>query len=162
MRKLMVSIVPLFVYLLFPACQNSPKDGNFIANEWISALNRHDTTAIARMYDDSATIESPNWEGMKTGPAEIRTIYRRYFSSTPDLIQKITHLIATDTCLVIEYDSWGTLAHPEELTPDYMRGKKYLLHNCTRMNLANGKIIRQTTYFDQVSFLRQMGFFDER
>ena len=91
----------------------------------------------------------------------MRTIYRRYFSSTPDLEQKITHLVSTDSCLVIEYDSWGTLSNPEQQTPEYMRGKKYLLHNCTRMTVREGKIIQQKTYFDQVSFLRQMGFFEE-
>ena len=162
MRRLMAPMVLFIIVWLIPACRNNTESGISLANAWIDALNRHDTIAIARMYEDSATIESPNWEGQKKGPAEIRAIYRRYFSSTPDLTQKITHLIATDTCLVIEYDSWGTLEHPEKLTPDYMRGKKYLLHNCTRMNLINRKILRQTTYFDQVSFLRQMGFFDER
>jgi steroid delta-isomerase-like uncharacterized protein len=162
MRKLIASSTPVFLFCFLLACQDSGHAGNSFASAWIDALNRHDTTAIAKMYDDSATIESPNWEGVKAGPVEIKTIYSRYFSTTPDLSQKITHLLSSDTCLVIEYDSWGVLQNPEKLTPDYMRGKKYLLHNCTRMSLMNGKIIRQKTYFDQVSFLRQMGFFDER
>jgi steroid delta-isomerase-like uncharacterized protein len=157
---LMISIIAAFIFLFFPGCRTMSE--NSLANKWIDALNRHDTNAIAGMYDDSATIESPNWEGAKTGPDEIRAIYRRYFSSTPDLAQKITHVLASDTCIVIEYDSWGVLQNPEKLTPEYMRGKKYLLHNCTRISLIKGKIIRQKTYFDQVAFLRQMGFFDER
>jgi len=152
----------LLIGCLLWACHDAGKAGNALANAWIGALNRHDTVAISNLYDDHATIESPNWEGVKTGRAEIRSIYGRYFSSTPDLSQKITHILSSDTCLVIEYDSWGVLQNPENLTPDYMRGKKYRLHNCTRMSLQNGKIIRQITYFDQVSFLRQMGFFDER
>jgi steroid delta-isomerase-like uncharacterized protein len=160
MRMLMASIIIVFISLFFPACRTITE--NSLANQWIDALNHHDTNAIAKMYDDSATIESPNWEGVKTGPDEIRTIYRRYFSSTPDLTQKITHVLTSDSCVVIEYDSWGTLQNPEKLTPDYMRGKKYLLHNCTRMSLNKGKIMRQQTFFDQVSFLRQMGFFEER
>ncbi|MFI5157109.1 MAG: nuclear transport factor 2 family protein [Chitinophagales bacterium] len=132
-----------------------------LALSWMDAMNRHDTTALASFYADSASVESPNWEGVKTGQAAMRTIYRRYFSSTPDLEQKITHLVSNDSCLVIEYDSWGTLDNPEQQTPEYMRGKKYLLHNCTRMTFQDGKIIQQKTYFDQVSFLRQMGFFEE-
>ncbi len=132
-----------------------------LALSWVEAMNRHDTTVLASFYADSASVESPNWEGFKRGQAEMRTIYRRYFSSTPDLEAKITHLVSTDSCLVIEYDSWGTLENPELQTPEYMRGKKYLLHNCTRMTLQDGKIIQQKTYFDQVSFLRQMGFFEE-
>jgi steroid delta-isomerase-like uncharacterized protein len=158
-RGLWIVFVLLSCYFL--ACHDR-QTGETLALAWIDALNNHDTNSIASLYNDSATIESPNWEGIKTGPAEIRTIYHRYFSSTPDLSQKITHLLSTDTCLVIEYDSWGVLQNPEKPTPDYMRGKKYLLHNCTVMSLRNGKIVRQKTYFDQVSFLRQMGFFDER
>ena len=160
MRPLIITTI--LIAGLFLACHDFMHNKDSLAITWIDALNRHDTIAISKMYDDSATIESPNWEGVKTGPGEIRTIYHHYFSSTPDLTQKITHLVSTDTCLIIEYDSWGVLQNPEKLTPDYMRGKKYLLHNCTVMSLMKGKILKQKIYFDQVSFLRQMGFFDEK
>jgi len=46
-------------------------------------------------------------------------------------------------------------------TPDYMRGKKYSLQNCTRMSIMNGKITWQVSYFDQVAFLKQVGFFEQ-
>jgi steroid delta-isomerase-like uncharacterized protein len=132
-----------------------------MANAWMDALNRHDTDAIAKMYSDDAQLESPNWQGVKTGSAGAIEVYGRYFISTPDLQQKITHLITTDSNIVIEYVSSGTLLHPEKSTPEYMRGKKYTLQNCTRLDVINGKIVRQMNYFDQVAFLRQVGFFDQ-
>src|SRR5262249_31694426 len=125
MRTLGLLTILILLSCLLTDCHGFSQSGDGLARAWIDALNKHDTNGIASLYDDSATIESPNWEGIKTGPSEIRTIYRRYFSSTPDLAQKITHLVTTDTCLVIEYDSWGVLQNPEKLTPDYMRGKKY-------------------------------------
>src|SRR5215467_10276136 len=138
----------------------SKEDGmRKLAYSWIDALNRHDTDAIAKMYADNAQLESPNWEGIKTGAPEAKTVYHRYFTSTPDLQQQITHLVVTDSNIVVEYISTGTLQNPEKNTPEYMRGKKYTLHNCTRLNIDHGKIIMQVNYFDQVAFLRQVGFF---
>src|SRR5262245_53415069 len=71
-----------------------------LAQTWITCLNHHDTLALAALYDDSARILSPNWEGPRTGPAAVREIYRRYFTGTPDLEHQLTHLVCTDTCLV--------------------------------------------------------------
>src|SRR6266700_3931130 len=68
-----------------------------LANAWIDALNRHDTDAIAKMYSDDAQLESPNWQGVKTGSAGAMDVYGRYFEPTPDLEQKMTHLITTDS-----------------------------------------------------------------
>jgi len=133
-----------------------------IGQDWIYALNKHDTTNLGKLYDDSVTIESPNWEGKKKGIAEVKSIYARYFTSTPDLHQEIILLTATDSALVLEYISHGTLENLEKNIPDYMKGKTYTLQNCTRMIIKKGKIVDQKTYFDQVAFLRQVGFFDQR
>lgn len=152
----MQSLVATTIY-----AQKSAAQLRTMANVWMDALNRHDTDAIAKMYADDAQLESPNWQGVKTGSAGAMDVYGRYFISTPDLQQKMTHLITTDSNIVIEYISWGTLLHPEKSTPEYMRGKKYTLQNCTRLDIRNGKIVRQVNYFDQVSFLRQVGFFDQ-
>jgi len=144
-----------------PGRAQPPTTPEKLAETWIGALNRHDTAAIARLYADSAQVLSPNWEGTKTGKEAVKEIYR-YFASTPDLDHRMTHLIATDTALVIEYTTHGTFLHPESGTPDYMKGKKYELQNCTRLTITRGKILRQVNYFDQVAFLRQVGFFDQK
>jgi len=133
-----------------------------LATEWINILNKHDTVALASLYSDSVKLESPNWEGIKTGRAVAKETYSRYFASTPDMQQEITDIIATDSTIVIEYTFRGTLLNPEKNTPEYMRGKKYKLSACTVMGIRKGKITKQQTYFDQVSFLRQVGFFDQR
>ena len=137
-------------------------DNRKIALAWIETLNKHDTITLTSFYDDKVQVESPNWEGIKTGKEVVRNTYSRYFASTPDLEHELQNIIATDSAIVIEYRSFGTLSHPEQNTPDYMRGKKYTLQNCTRMDIRNGKITRQATYFDQVAFLKQMGFFERQ
>lgn len=133
-----------------------------LATEWINILNKHDTIALAAMYSDSVALESPNWEGVRTGRAVVKETYSRYFASTPDMQEEINDIIGTDSSIVIEYTFAGTLLNPEKNTPEYMRGKKYKLSACTVMNIRKGKITSQQTYFDQVSFLRQVGFFDQK
>ncbi|PWT77497.1 MAG: hypothetical protein C5B59_03950 [Bacteroidetes bacterium] len=128
--------------------------------DWLKTLNQHDTNRLVHFYDEQVKLESPNWEGVLTGPAEAKTVYSRYFTSTPDLKNELTNVVLTDTCAVVEYTSSGTLLKNETGVPEYMRGKKYTIKNCTRMDIRNGKIIHQVNYFDQVAFLRQMGFFD--
>jgi ketosteroid isomerase-like protein len=43
-----------------------------------------------------------------------------------------------------------------------MKGKKYTINYCAIFTIKNGKIVKETDYFDQVAFLRQVGFFDQK
>jgi steroid delta-isomerase-like uncharacterized protein len=142
--------------------ENTTTQNKQIALRWLEALNRQDTNAIVVFYSDSVLLESPNWEGIKKGKAEAVDVYRRYFSGTPALHHELMHLVSTEESVVIEYTSEGVFEHPEPNTPAYMKGKHYLLKNCTRLDILHHKIIRQVNYFDQVSFLRQVGFFDQK
>lgn len=132
-----------------------------LIDDHFKALMNHDIKAIAAAYADDAQVFSPNWEGAKAGVAGITEVYSRYFSSTPDLAYKIVNIINAGNNVVVEYTSGGTLSNPETGTPDYMKGKKYSLTYCAVFTLKNGKIVKESDYFDQVAFLRQVGFFDQ-
>jgi steroid delta-isomerase-like uncharacterized protein len=125
------------------------------------ALTKHDVKAIAAGYADSAKVYSPNWEGAKTGQAGIIEVYTRYFTSTPDLSYKVNHIVYAGDNVVAEYTVTGTLSRPEGNTPAYMKDKKYTLDYCAVFSIKGDKIIKETDYFDQVAFLRQVGFFDQ-
>ena len=142
--------------------QKENKENIKLVETWIKNLTNHDTVALANMYADSAVIESPNWKESKKGPSAIREIYSRYFTTSPDLTHKITNIFTTNNTIVIEYTFSGTMVNLEKNSPEYMRGKKYTLNSCTRMNIKNGKVTGQASYFDQVSFLQQVGFFDQK
>lgn len=133
-----------------------------LIDDHFKALSAHDVRALVNGYADSAKIYSPNWEGAKSGPAGIAEVYTRYFSSTPDLTYNVNNIIFAGDKVVVEYLSGGTLSNPEANTPEYMKGKRYTLNYCAILTLKNGKIIKETDYFDQVAFLRQVGFFDQK
>ncbi|MBB3054000.1 nuclear transport factor 2 family protein [Mucilaginibacter gotjawali] len=132
-----------------------------VISRHFEALSKHDVKAIAAEYADSAKVYSPNWEGAKTGKAGISEIYTRYFASTPDLLYKVNHIINAGEYIVAEYTVSGTLSMPEANTPAYMKDKKYMLDYCAVFTIKGDKIIKETDYFDQVAFLRQVGFFDQ-
>jgi len=124
-------------------------------------MNRHDTMAIASFFDDSARLESPNWEGAEKGKQGVITVYSRYFKGTPDYSFTITNIVAGNDAVVVEYTFGGTFSNPEPGTPNYMYNKKYVLKASTRYTFKHNKITAAVSYFDQVAFLRQVGFFDQ-
>ncbi len=135
-------------------CQN-------IIETHFKALMQHDVKAIADGYANDAQIFSPNWDGAKTGKEGAAEAYKRYFASTPDLTYKVNNTINAGSNVIVEYVVSGALSNPEAGTPDYMKGKKYTLNYCAIFTIKNGKIAKETDYFDQVAFLKQVGFFDQ-
>ncbi|HWZ14757.1 MAG TPA: nuclear transport factor 2 family protein [Mucilaginibacter sp.] len=149
-------------FWLFAFAQNVCGQSSKLIDDHFKALTDHDIKAIASGYADDAEVYSPNWEGAKTGPAGVTEVYSRYFKSTPDLSYKVTRVIDAGQTIVVEFTSGGILSNPEGNTPAYMKDKKYTLSYCTVFALKNGKIFREANYFDQVAFLKQVGFFDQK
>jgi len=133
-----------------------------LIDDHFKALIAHDVKSIAAGYADDAQLLSPNWEGPKVGLSGVTEVYTRYFSSTPDLVYKVVNVINAGENVVVEYTSGGTLSNPETGTPGYMKGKKYMLNYCAVFTIKNNKIIKESDYFDQVAFLKQVGFFDQK
>jgi|GEM_PF-706632 len=124
-------------------------------------LNRHDLNGLARQYAADAAVRSPSWEGVHTGGAAVQAAYGRYFATSPDLRYTVTNVVVAPQAVTVEYRSTGTMTKPENGEPDYMTGKTYTLQNCAVFTVKNGKITTESTYFDQVAFLRQVGFFEQ-
>jgi len=155
--------VPPIIFLIgMLAVTTGYSQSSKLIGDHFKALVAHDVKALAAGYSDSAKIYSPNWDGAKTGPAGINEAYSRYFASTPDLTYSITRTINAGENIVVEYTAGGTLSNPEGNTPAYMKDKKYTLNYCAIFTIKNDKIIKENDYFDQVAFLRQGGFFDQK
>jgi steroid delta-isomerase-like uncharacterized protein len=133
-----------------------------IVEHHFEALNKHDLNMLSAEYSSDVQFYSISWEGMKTGTDEVKTAYSRYWKTSPDLVYKITNVIYGDASATIEYETTGTMTNLEGGSPVYMQGKKYTLKNCTIIKVKNGKIVYDSTYFDQVAFLRQMDFFNQK
>lgn len=153
----------LFACLLF-ANKNfaQAKENIQLVNKFFDAINAYDTTLLKTFCDDSVHIQSPNWEGTQIGTHALAVVYYRYFTGTPDIKYSITNIISCDTSVVVEFIFSGKFSNPEEGTPGYMRNKNYSIKGISRIDITANKIKNIVTYFDQVSFLRQVGFFDQK
>ncbi|HZX59415.1 MAG TPA: nuclear transport factor 2 family protein [Mucilaginibacter sp.] len=156
-----VFVILCFAVLSLLGTQRIFAQSSRTIDEHFKALNSHDIKAIAAGYAADAQVFSPNWEGAKAGPDSIAEAYRRYYKTSPDLIYTIVNTITTGNSVIVEYSWTGTMSDPEQGEPEYMRGKKYTLKACTIFILRDNKIAKETDYFDQVAFLRQVGFFDQ-
>ena len=161
MKKFFVMLILVAASAVLSAsyCQDAMMN---IFKAKFDAMNRHDIKGLCSLYSDSARIESTGLDNIIYGPVKLAEVYNRYFKSTPDLSYKITRVTEGKNAVVVEYTSSGTFQKNEKNVPAYYKGKKYSLKNIVRIDIANNKITGESTYFDQVSFLRQMGFFDKR
>jgi len=124
-------------------------------------LNTHDIDKIAEDYSGDTQISSTGFDDVRKGPAQIKIIFSRYFGSSPDLHYTIKNAIYTDTTATVEYESAGSIPIDDFTSPQYMRGKKYTLRNCTVYHIKDDKITSESSYFDQNTFLHQIGYFDQ-
>jgi len=154
-------VLTCFIFLLLPNTKAQKVKHEQTIQALFNDMNKHDSVAIASYFADSARLESPNWEGQEKGKQGVTTVYSRYFKGTPDLQFSISNIVSSNNTVVVEYTFGGKFSNPEAGTPEYMRNKTYMLKASTRYNFKNNKIIFATTYFDQVAFLRQVGFFDQ-
>lgn len=142
----------------FTGFSHIPDPGSVIEKRF-QCMNRHDLPAMENLYDASSIGYSVGWPDTAVGVKAIIEKYKRYFISTPDLYYQIIHTYTTTAGIVVEYTSGGTLTKNETGVPAEWLGKKYTLRNCTIFQVKNDKIIMESSYFDQVSFLKQMGYF---
>jgi steroid delta-isomerase-like uncharacterized protein len=162
LQPMRVPVTILLVSICLVRCSTPENTMEVIARARVATMNKHDLQGLSQLFADSAKVESVGFDVARKGPAGVREAYTRYWNTSPDMTYALTSIVAGDHDVVVEYTSVGTMNSPEKGEPEYMRGKKYTLRNCTRMTIENGKIIREMTYFDQLAFLRQVGFFEHQ
>jgi steroid delta-isomerase-like uncharacterized protein len=162
MKTLSLFAIAAILAVLLIAFRSPSVTSQQIVKHHFEALNRHDLAELVKDYASDAKIRSASWDGNHIGPQAITDAYTRYFHTSPDLKYTITDVIYSDTSAVIAYTSTGTMTNLEGSSPAYMQDKPYTLNNCTIMHIRDGKITDEATYFDQVSFLKQMDFFNQK
>ncbi len=160
MKKITL-LLPLLLCLIAGVQAQKP-DMMQIVQKKFDMLNRHDLDHFADIYSDTARIESVGFDKPRTGIAGLKEAYGRYFKTSPDMTYTISRITAGADCVAVEYESVGTMTNLEGGSPEYMRGKKYTLKNCTVFHIQNGKITDESSYFDQLAFLRQMDYFNQK
>ena len=128
-----------------------------IVESMFAAFNRHDVEAMAALYSDDAFIDSPDFDAPKRGQQAIREIYTKYFRQTPDIRDDVKSIVACGDKVFVEFVSSGTIENPPSYAPPQMKGKKFAVKMVSVLEIKNGKIVRDVIYYNQLSFLKQIG-----
>jgi len=153
-KQLIYLWLPMMVFSLNTPgyAQKINENNKILTKRWFEHLSKRDQVAPAGMYVDSAFVEFPNSDGAKRGPAAIRKIYSRYFTTFPDLCHHMTSRYVNDNGTVIECTFSGTMVDPEKNLPNCLQGGKYALNACSRMKIQQEKITALYHYIDQAPF----------
>ena len=125
-----------------------------------AAWNNHDATGVAGYFAPDGTYTTPTTGGPISGPA-IAGFTGALFAAIPDFHIELISAHPIDSTTIAE--RWvvkGTWTQPfpggplQGVPPT---GKSFTLPGAGYLVVANGKIRSDTSYFDQMAFLGQLG-----
>ncbi len=131
------------------------KDNLQIARDAIAAVNAHDIDSYLKYIDGSYVGESETMPGPIRGRDGARQSMQTLFQAFPDLHYEIEQLMTSGDHVIVQSHLTGT--HKGSFAGIAPTNKKASWHNCTVVELKNGKAIRTRVYSDNVTLFRQLG-----
>lgn len=126
------------------------------------AMNARDWSAWDDLHAENVVLHSPDSPGPTEGRANVQAWYKAFTDGFPDLDVKQLRLFASGDWVVGEYSVTGThtgpLPGPEgEIAPT---NNKVTMGSATVYRVEGGKVAEIHEYFDQMSFLGQLGLME--
>ena len=125
----------------------------FVRNFW-SAWNSHDWEKTAHFYADDCVMEDLPSK-ICHGKPEIEAYYGYLLVRYPDLHFEAKGSFGGGNQIASEWIMTGT--HTGDTPAFKATGKKFSVRGVSILELQDGKIIRETDYWDMVSLLKQLG-----
>jgi steroid delta-isomerase-like uncharacterized protein len=125
------------------------------ARGYLEAVGSRDLNGMvehlhAEMIDDIIPL------GVFRGPAEVRAVFTDLFAAVPDFFLHVERVVADDRVAAVEYRMGGTFdgAPFQGIEPT---GRKIELRGCDLVEVEDGKVVRNTGYYDGAAFARAVG-----
>ena len=128
-----------------------------VLQEHVDAENVHDRARVLATYiDDGPEFDDVPTGRRFTGADEIVGNYRNLWDGFPGLVRHIDRWTFGEDSCVIELTLTGT--HDGEYRGIAPTGRKLELRISAHFAFdATGKIVRETAYYDSLTFMRQLG-----
>ncbi|MDX1620832.1 MAG: ester cyclase [Nitriliruptorales bacterium] len=134
--------------------QQTRSDAEVITS-YTAALDDHDIDGLLATLSDDIEL---TWVPVGTfhGKAEVRSALEELFTAFPDFSRPESQRIVSDDRAALEYQASGTFEGGPfaGLEPT---GNKGTIDVCEFMELANGRIVRSTVYWDGMQMARELG-----
>ncbi len=126
-----------------------------LARSYFDAIARHDLDAIASHYDPEVVVDFLG-QGIYRGPDEMRGFFAELFAAIPDAEMITTRIVGGEDVAVVEWRLRGNFTGSPlfgvEATDGWVEQR-----GCDVIEVADGKITRNTAYQDGMELARSLG-----
>lgn len=130
------------------------QDNLKVAQDSFDAWNRHDVEGYQRLLADEFVQESDTLPEPVRGRDQAGEMMRMYLRAFPDLRFTIEQMVASGDHVFTRWKSIGT--HKGDLMGMPPTGRTGELHGCEVLEVRNGKIIHDWSYWDSGALMRQL------
>ena len=132
-----------------------------VSDRYTDLINAHDAQGIATLFADDGVLVDPG--GEHRGRDAIAEYWDGFFRAFPDIHGQDDFEAESGDTAINEWSASGTntgpLEGPEGTIP--ATGKRVTLRGCDAITVRDGLIESQRIYFDQLSFMTQLGLIPE-
>ena len=122
---------------------------------YFAALAERDLDAmVAHLSDD--VIEDITPIGILRGSGEVRDFFGNLFGAFPDFAFGVEHSLSNPQMCVVQWRATGSFrgAPFQGIEPN---GRRIEIRGCDCIEVDDGKIVRNTAYYDGAAFARGLG-----
>jgi steroid delta-isomerase-like uncharacterized protein len=130
-----------------------------VVEKWIEALNAHDAQQMEQYRAPGYMFEAPVFPGA-VGVEQDTVFTQGLFEAFPDMRVDVKQTIAEGDLVVINMTVTGTHSGPMNMPNGQTipaTGKKISVSGSNSFELANGRILRNSLYYDQLGLMAQLG-----
>ena len=135
-----------------------------IASAYVAGLSASDAGALQALRSDDFVLEFVHGDAFEDPPRSAREaelFWPRWFVAFPEMDLEVIRTIAADEVVVTQWIFTGTNSGPLEsmfgVTRIEPTGNTVRLRGVTFLDIHEGRIIKETTYFDVATLLIELG-----
>lgn len=126
--------------------------------DWVEAENSQDVDRFASFYTDDCVWEDVALGLVNRGKKEVRAYFKAMFVAVPDLRFEVQSVLVERDWGVCEWLMTGTQAGDFPGMPSAV-GKSFSVRGVSVIQLQNGKISRNSDYWNMATLLQQVGLY---
>jgi steroid delta-isomerase-like uncharacterized protein len=136
------------------------KSAKELAQVSFEGLARGDVDSVEQYWDDDS-VDHFLAIGEFRGPQEIGGFFRSLFAAFPDFSLEVERIVGEDDVAVVQWRSEGTFTGGPFLGIE-PTGRHVEIRGVDVMEWHDGKLARNTIYYDGAAFARQIGMLPRR
>jgi steroid delta-isomerase-like uncharacterized protein len=126
-----------------------------IVRKSIEAWNAHDANGVAALVSSDYMFESDTVPAPLRGPDGVRQLVEMYVRAFPDIRVEIVETLISGDHVTTRWRATGI--HGGDLMGIPATHRHVVTNGCNISEVRNGKVVRESSYWDTGNLLRQLG-----